>query len=65
MRQNYQEPSYRLTFDDAIQVWIRHWSGEYQHRIAADFGVNQGRVSDVIGERLHPGSRIAADRHKS
>lgn len=56
------EPPYRLTFDDAVEVWLRLWRGEYQHRIAADFNVNQGRVNDVKMDRLHPGSREAALR---
>lgn len=29
------KPSYRLTFEDAVEVWIRHWPGEYQNRIAS------------------------------
>ncbi len=51
---------YTLTFDDAVQIWLRHWSGEYQHAIAATYGVNQGRVNEVLKERLHPGSKQAA-----
>ena len=57
-----REPSYRLTFNDAIEVWRRYWAGEYQNRIAAFFDVNQGRVSEVINGHLHPGSRDAASR---
>lgn len=49
-----------LSFEEAIQVWPRYWSGEYQDRIAASFDVNPGRVSEVIKERKHLGSREAA-----
>ena len=50
--------TYTLTFDDAVDVWFRYWSGEFQHKIAASYGVNQGRVNAVLKERLH----IGADR---
>lgn len=54
--------SYQLTKQDAAQVWIRHWKGEYQHAIAASFGVNQGRVNEVLKGHRHPGSEeIARD----
>lgn len=59
---NDNNPStYKLTFEDAIQVWRRYRSGEYQHRIAASFDVNPGRVNEVLKERIHIGSRKAAD----
>lgn len=50
----------RLTFDDAIQVWLMHWSGMYQHDIAAHFGENQGRISEILNGYKHPGSEQAA-----
>lgn len=54
--------SYQLTKQDAVQVWIRHWNGEYQHAIAASFGVNQGRVNEVLKGHRHSGSEeIARD----
>ena len=49
-----------LTFDDAVEVWKRHLLGESQHQIAQRFGVNQGRVSEVLKERRHVGSRVVA-----
>jgi predicted XRE-type DNA-binding protein len=55
-------PSYRLTFDDAVQVWLRHWSGEIQSRIAASFDVNQGRVNEVLKGHRHAGSKTVALR---
>lgn len=51
---------YRLTYDDAVNVWLRHWHGDFQHTIAASYGVNPGRVNDVLKERAHYGSRAAA-----
>ncbi|MBO1042177.1 hypothetical protein IPV26_21130 [Brucella pituitosa] len=53
-------PSYTLTFDDAVKIWLRHWAGEFQNRIAANFDVNPARVNEVLKERRHPGSREAA-----
>lgn len=55
-----RRPSPRLTFDDAIEVWKRHFLGEAQHHIAQAFAVNQGRISEVLKERKHPGSKDAA-----
>jgi hypothetical protein len=55
-----ESTTYRLTFDDAVDVWIRSWKGEFQHRIAASYDVNPGRVSGVLKERTHIGSRLAA-----
>lgn len=51
---------YRLTYDDAVDIWPRHWLGEFQHDIAASYGVNPGRVNDVLKERAHYGSKNAA-----
>ena len=56
-----KKPTYTLTFEDAVDVWLRHWDGEYQHQIAADYGVNQGRICDVLKGRLHPGSIAVAE----
>jgi predicted XRE-type DNA-binding protein len=53
-------PSHRLTFQEAVQVWIRYWSGEFQNRIAASFDVNPGRVNEVLKGKRHPGSEQAA-----
>lgn len=52
--------AYRLTFEDAVDVWIRSWEGEFQHRIAASYDVNPARVNDVLKERTHIGSRPVA-----
>ena len=60
-----QKPSYRLTFDDAVEVWLRHWNGELQNRIAAEFDVNQGRVNEVLKERIHIGSKGVAHKKRA
>lgn len=57
--------SYTLTFNDAVEIWLRHWSGEFQNRIAASFDVNPGRVNEVLKERKHYGSREQALKMKS
>jgi predicted XRE-type DNA-binding protein len=50
----------RLSQTDAITVWLMRWAGTYQHDIAAHFGVNQGRISEVLNGHLWPGSESAA-----
>jgi hypothetical protein len=57
---NDNAPSYTLTFDDAVQVWLRYWGGEFQNRIAASLDVNPARVNEVLKERKFRGSRAAA-----
>jgi hypothetical protein len=57
--------SYVLTFDDAVDVWLRHWRGEFQHDTAAHYGVNQGRINEVLKEKLHAGSRAIAAKERS
>lgn len=37
----------RLTDDIICAIWERLRQGDYQHDIAADLGLNQGRVSEV------------------
>ena len=58
-------PSYQLTFNDAVNIWLRYWNGEFQHRIAASFDVNPGRVNEILKESRHVGSREAALSRKS
>jgi len=54
------QPSHKLTFHDAIEVWRLHFAGEFQHRVAASFDVNPGRISEVLKGHMHAGSREAA-----
>ena len=50
----------KLTDDIIRKIWSRLSKGEYQHDIAADLGVNQGRISEVkTGKR---GSHITGLR---
>jgi len=58
-------PTYRLTFDDAVDVWLRHWAGEYQHAIAASYGVNPGRVNEILKGRKHIESELLATEKRS
>lgn len=57
---NGRKPSYRLTFDDAVQVWKLSWAGETQMRIAAFFDCNIGRINEVLKGFRHPGSEQVA-----
>jgi hypothetical protein len=59
MRTEYPQPS-RLSFNDAVNVWLRYWAGEFQHHIAASYCVNPGRVSEVLKRRKHVGSELEA-----
>ena len=53
-------PSRRLTFEDAVQVWLIYWKGEFQNRIAARFDCNPARISEVLKGKLHPvGEQVA------
>ena len=37
----------QLTAQDIADIKSRLLRGEYQHHIAADYGLNQGRVSEI------------------
>lgn len=50
----YHRPSRRLTVDDAKEIIRRLHRGDYQHHIAADYGVNQGRISDINTSKTFP-----------
>jgi hypothetical protein len=62
---NDNNASYKLTFEDAVEIWLRHWAGEFQNRIATGFDVNPGRVNEVLKERNHIGSREIALKKKA
>ena len=49
-----------LTFEEAVAVWLLKWAGDYNHIIAAKLGINQGRIAEVLTEKLHCGSREKA-----
>ena len=50
----------RLSNEDAVQIWLMHWSGMYQHDIAAHFAVNQGRISEILNGHRFPQSEDEA-----
>lgn len=50
----------RLTLEDAIEIHRRYWLGESQHAIAASFGVNQGRVNEVLKGKRFPEAKSIA-----
>jgi predicted XRE-type DNA-binding protein len=56
------KPSRRLTLQDAIEVWLRRMRGHLQHHIAAHFGVNQGRISEILTGKHFPEAHEAAMR---
>jgi len=60
MKPAYRQPSRRLTFEDAVEIWLRILRGEFLNRIAADYDVNPGRVAEIKKERRFPGSREVA-----
>lgn len=43
-----------LTADDVANIKARLKAGEYQHHIAADYGINQGRISEINTGLLFP-----------
>ncbi|RWE07667.1 MAG: hypothetical protein EOS23_26460 [Mesorhizobium sp.] len=49
-----------LSFNEAVEVWKLRAAGWFQHQIAAKFGVNPGRVNEVLKERKHVGSRSSS-----
>ena len=50
-------PSYSLTYEDAIKIHGMIMQGMKQHDIAAKFGVNQGRISEINTGKRFPGSK--------
>ena len=52
--------SRRLTLEDAVEIWRRRWLGEAQHSIAAGFGVNPGRIAEVLSERTFSKAKTIA-----
>lgn len=45
-----------VTFEDAVLIVRRVLEGETQHSVAAAFGINQGRVSEIVNGYRHPGA---------
>ena len=49
-----------LSFEEAVAVWLMKWAGDHNHIIAAKLGINQGRIAEVLTEKLHVGARQKA-----
>ena len=54
--------SRRLRLSDAIDIWRIRLQGEVQHRIAAKFDVNQGRISEILSGKRFPAAKELAGR---
>lgn len=54
--------SAKLSEEDAAEIVRRHDMGEAQHVIAAAFGVNQGRISEIVQGKRFPRARAIARR---
>lgn len=46
----------KLTLRDVAAIKARLSRGEYQHRIAADYDLNQGRISEIATGKRFPGT---------
>jgi transcriptional regulator with XRE-family HTH domain len=53
--------SRHLTLKDAIEICRRRSNGEAQHRIAAAYDVNQGRISEILSGKRFPAARRLAE----
>ena len=49
-----------ITFEEAIEVHKLISKGHQQSQIAAFFGTNQGRISEIKNEKRHAGSKALA-----
>ncbi len=59
---NVKKTGYKLTYEDAVQVHLMIMDGWIHSRIAAHFGTNQGRISEVNTGKRFPGSYAEALR---
>lgn len=60
MTHDPKKESRKLLLQDAVEVWRRKALGHLQHHIAAHFGVNQGRVSEILNGKTYPEARKLA-----
>ncbi len=58
----FRHKSRRLTEKDAVEIHILLEQGMLQHEIAALYGVNQGRISEIKNGKRFPGSKEKAMR---
>jgi hypothetical protein len=50
----------KFTFEEAVDVWLRRWTGQFQHEIAAAYVINVRAVNQVLKEVTHVGSKEEA-----
>jgi hypothetical protein len=50
----------QLTAAEAEDAWLLHWQGVDQQDIAAHYGVNIGRVNELVHGHAHPKAKAAA-----
>jgi hypothetical protein len=55
----------KFTFEEAVDVWLRRWNGQIVQEIAFAYRINWGRVSDVLNEKTHIGSKQVAASKRS
>ena len=56
-------PQYRvLNAADAALVWVLKWSGDADHGIAHKMGTMPSRISSVLSEQTHGGSKEKATK---
>lgn len=53
--------SRQLTEEDAVEICRRRLRGEAQHLLAAEYGVNPARVSEVLSGKRFPNARATAN----
>jgi hypothetical protein len=51
----------QFSFEQAVDVWMRHFSNQYQHQIAAAYVINVRAVNHVLKEKSHLGSKQVAE----
>jgi hypothetical protein len=52
--------SRHLTLEDAVDICRRRKAGVAQHVLAAEYGVNPGRVAEVLAGRRFPEAQTLA-----
>ncbi|MCK1424201.1 hypothetical protein IVB15_24945 [Bradyrhizobium sp. 182] len=52
----------KFTFEEAVDVWLRRWAGQFQHEIAAAYVINVRAINHVLKEVSHVGSKEEAAR---
>lgn len=60
--ENPRTPSRRMSLDVAVRIWVLHFEGHLNSRIAAVLDINQGRVSEVLNGKRFPEARGIAQR---